>query len=270
MAGARRSVPVYGNVTSTRCQADLGGRTMLRERLLCMAPRTACLMLGLLAPASAMADEFLTCLNERDADVGIAACELALTEDLTTQERAEVFLALGLHHRKSGNFNAALDSLDEASSLSVVNSKAMTEIGLLHYAQGDQDAAISAFSQALAVEPRFVRALNNRAVARMNVGRFTAAIEDLDLALTIDENDADLWNNRANVHCEMGAVDDAYRDRLQALYAGRFTAASAQSGLKKAGFYDGPSDGIWGPDSEDALLAWTKGGCPNAPKTRLN
>lgn len=243
---------------------------MLRERLLRAARLTACIMLGLLAPVSAMADDFLTCLNERDAEIGIAACELALTEDLTTQERAEVFLALGLHQRKSGNFNAALDSLDEASSLSVVNSKAMTEIGVLHYAQGDQDAAISAFTEALAAEPDFVRALNNRAVARMSVGRLTAAVEDLNRAVALDSNDPDILNNRANLNCQIGAVDDAYRDRLSALYAGRFTAASAQAGLRKSGFYDGPSDGIWGPDSEDALLAWTKGGCPGAPKTRLN
>ena len=31
-----------------------------------------------------------------------------------------------------------------------------------------------------------------------------------------------------------------------------------------------PSDGIWGPDSEEALYNWTLGGCPDAPKTRLN
>lgn len=228
------------------------------------------MLLGSVATSSANEDSFLVCLNERDADVGIPACELALDEDLTTPERAQVFLALGLHQRKSGDLDTALANLDEASSLSVVNSKALTEIGLVHLAKEDQDAAISAFSQALAVEPDYVRALNNRAVARIAVGRLSAAIEDLDRALMLDANDADIWNNRANLHCEMGDVDNAYRDRLQALYAGRFSAASAQSGMKKTGFYDGPSDGIWGPDSEDALLAWTKGGCPNAPKTRLN
>jgi tetratricopeptide (TPR) repeat protein len=221
------------------------------------------------APIAA-ADDFVDCLSERDASLGIPACEAALSEDLTTEERAEVFLALGLHQRKSGDLTAALENLDEASSLSVVNSEAMTEIGLIHYAKGDQDAAITAFSQALAVEPDYVRALNNRAVARIAVGRLKAAVEDLDLALTLDSNNADIWNNRANAYCQMGAVDDAYRDRLQALYAGRFTAASAQAGLRKSGFYNGPSDGIWGPDSEDALLAWTKVGCQNAPKTRLN
>ncbi|MEO1491160.1 MAG: tetratricopeptide repeat protein [Pseudomonadota bacterium] len=230
----------------------------------------AAVAVGMALPSAVMADDFLTCLNELDADIGVPACEQALNEDLTTAERAEVFLALGLHERKSGNLDAALGHFDEASDLSVINSKAMTEIGLVHYIRGDQDAAISAFSEALAVEPDSVRALNNRAVARASVGRYTAAVEDLNLALTIDANDADLWNNRANVNCELGAVDQAYRDRIQALYAGRFTAAAAQSGLRKSGYYDGPSDGIWGPDSEDALLEWTKGGCPNAPKTRLN
>ena len=47
------------------------------------------------------------------------------------------------------------------------------------------------------------------------------------------------------------------------------TAAAAQAGLRKSGFYDGPADGIWGYDSEQALRAWTRAGCPNAPASRL-
>lgn len=234
------------------------------------APFAIFVLVLALLPKVASADVFYDCLNEINADVGIPACEAALEEGLTSLERADVFLALGLYERKSGDYDSALKHLGEASALKIDNSVAMTEIGLIHHLKGDHESAVAAYSEALAFRPDYVRALNNRAVAMISLGQVKRAIDDYNQALTIDTNDADIWNNRANAFCKIGAVDDAYRDRIEALYQGRFTAAAAQSGLRKSGYYSGPSDGIWGPDSEDALLDWTRGGCPNAPKTRLN
>ena len=78
-----------------------------------------------------------------------------------------------------------------------------------------------------------------------------------------------MWNNRASARRRAGEVDGSVKDRMQALYAQRFTAAAAQGGLRRTGFYKGPSDGIWAQASEDALRAWTLAGCPDAPKTNL-
>ena len=106
-------------------------------------------------------------------------------------------------------------------------------------------------------------------MALQALGLFDEAIADLDRAIELSHSNGEIWNNRANLFCETGDVEAAFQDRIQALYNLRFTAAAAQVGLRKSGFYEGPADGIWGYDSEQALRAWTRAGCPNAPVSRL-
>ena len=141
--------------------------------------------------------------------------------------------------------------------------------GDIHYRDGLYNEAREAYSRALAVDPASAKALNNRALAFLQLGDLTAAVEDLSKALDAAPSNGTIWNNRANVNCTLKRVQESVADRIQALYRGRFTAAEAQGGLRRTGFYDGPSDGIWGYDSEQALLAWTWAGCPRPPKSRL-
>ena len=141
--------------------------------------------------------------------------------------------------------------------------------GDIHYRDSQFSEAREAYSRALAVDPRNAKALNNRALTFLQLGDLAAAVEDLSRALDAAPSNGTIWNNRANVNCTMKRVQESVADRIQALYRGRFTAAEAQGGLRRTGFYNGPSDGIWGYDSEQALLAWTWAGCPRPPKSRL-
>jgi len=146
---------------------------------------------------------------------------------------------------------------------------ALVDGGNADYRRGDLDAARAAYSGALAIDAADVAARNNRALVRARQGDLGAALDDLGIALEASPGNGVIWNNRANVNCEMARTDAAVADRVQALYRGRFTAAAAQAGMRRSGHYDGPADGIWGPDSADALYDWTAAGCPGAPKSLL-
>ena len=137
------------------------------------------------------------------------------------------------------------------------------------YEAGDFDKAQSLYSNVLAADPWHAVALNNRGLSYERMGRLEAAARDLTQALERHPENGTIWNNRANVNCALKRVGRSVFDRMQALYTGRFTAAQAQTGLRRSGFYRGPSDGIWGYDSEDALEDWTRAGCPRAPGSRL-
>jgi len=138
-----------------------------------------------------------------------------------------------------------------------------------HYGTGDYDGARAAYTKVLAIDAGMSAALSNRALALIGLGDFETALADLDAAIRIDKESGVIWNNRANLNCRLKRIDAAHNDRLQALYWGRFTAAAAQAGLRSSGYYYGLTDGIWGTESDDALLEWTAAGCPSAPRNRL-
>ncbi len=133
---------------------------------------------------------------------------------------------------------------------------------------GNNRAAFDAYTTAIIADPADANALNNRALAAIGLGDLEKALVDLTVALSLKPQNGAIWNNRANLNCLLKRYSDSIGDRLAAMQRGRFTAAAAQSGLRRSGYYRGPSDGIWGYDSDDALRDWTEAGCPDAPKNR--
>ncbi|MGD1923821.1 MAG: tetratricopeptide repeat protein [Paracoccaceae bacterium] len=220
--------------------------------------------------ASAWPDRYNDCLGFEDPDDALAACQDALSSPaLSVLERSEVFRQMGAVYRVQGVLMEAESNLRASLSLVPQNPETLAEMGAVFYLKEDFEAASDYFSRALDSGFPSAVAHNNRAMTFLVLGDVANALADFDAAVSLSETNGAIWNNRANARCSAGNVEGAYLDRIQALYNGRFTAAAAQTGLRKGGFYDGPSDGIWGFDSEQALRAWTAAGCPNPPKTRL-
>ena len=145
----------------------------------------------------------------------------------------------------------------------------LTQRGNSEYREGRVDSALALFSEVLTLAPNDVKALNNRGLALLAKGQLREALADLTRAVELAPENGAIWNNRANANCKLKRVRQSVADRMQALYTGRFTAGQAQSGLRRSGFYRGPSDGIWGYDADDAMRDWTEAGCPDAPASRL-
>lgn len=220
--------------------------------------------------ASAWPDRYNDCLGLEDAAEAADACLDALTSPaLSVLERAEVFRQLGILHRWEDRLDDAKANLDSALALVPDNPETLAEMGAVLFLEQDYEGANAKLSQAIAGGAPGSAAWNNRAMTLQALGDMKGALRDFDAAVEIAETNGAIFNNRANALCATGEVEGAYRDRIQALYNQRFTAAAAQAGLRNSGFYDGPADGIWGFDSEQALYAWTEAGCPNAPASRL-
>ena len=145
----------------------------------------------------------------------------------------------------------------------------LTQRGNADYREGRMDNALALFSEVRTLAPNDVKALNNRGLALLAKGKLREALADLTRAVELAPENGAIWNNRANANCKLKRVKQSVADRMQALYTGRFTAGQAQSGLRRSGYYRGPSDGIWGYDVDEALLEWTEAGCPDAPASRL-
>lgn len=222
------------------------------------------------AAASAWPDRFHDCMGIEDVADAENACIDALSSPaLSVLERSEVYRRLGKLNRLEERLDAAKSDLETSLALVPENAETFAEMGAVLYLQSDFLGAKSLFSRAISGGVPGSAALNNRAMTYFALGEIEAALRDFDAALERASGNGAIWNNRANARCASGDVEGSYNDRIQALYNRRFTASQAQAGMKNTGFYDGPSDGIWGFDSETALRAWTEAGCPRAPKSRL-
>ena len=220
--------------------------------------------------ASAWPDRYNDCLSLEDADDAEQACRDALTSPaLSVLERSEVYRQLGALHRWNDRLEDAEASLDASLALVPESPQTLAEVGAVKFLQSDFEGAKTALSRAIAGGVPGGETLSNRGMVLQKLGEIKAALQDFDAAVQLSAENGEIWNNRANALCATGDVEGSYRDRIQALYNQRFTAAAAQTGMRKTGFYTGPSDGIWGYDSEQALRAWTEAGCPNAPASRL-
>lgn len=225
---------------------------------------------GVAQATSAWPERYNDCLGLKDADDAADACMDALTSPaLSVMERSEVFRKLGSIHRWGERLEEAEANLDASLALVPENPKTLAEVGAVKFLQADFEGAKAALSLAISGGVPGGEAFSNRGMTLLKLGEVKAALQDFDTALELSAENGAIWNNRANALCATGNVEGAYQDRIQALYNQRFTAAAAQTGLRKNGFYNGPSDGIWGYDSEQALRAWTEAGCPNAPASRL-
>lgn len=225
---------------------------------------------GLAQATSAWPDRYNDCLGLEDADDAAAACMDALTSPaLSVLERSEVFRKLGALQRWDERLDEAEANLEASLALVPESPQTLAEVGAVKYLQSDFEGAKTALSRAISGGIPGGEAFSNRGMTLLELGEVKAALQDFDVAVERSAQNGAIWNNRANALCATGDVEGAYRDRIQALYNQRFTAAAAQTGLRKNGFYSGPSDGIWGYASEQALRAWTEAGCPNAPASRL-
>ena len=70
---------------------------------------------------------------------------------------------------------------------------------------------------------------------------------------------------RGNLHCKLNDLRAAEADYLKAIEVGYFegkTALDSQKFFQFQGFYDGQIDGDFGPRSIEAMINWTRAGCP--------
>ena len=143
---------------------------------------------------------------------------------------------------QSGDFDAAIESLEQALKLKPDYAEACFSMASALNAKGDLDGAIDSYKQAIKINPDYTDAYNNMALVLNDMSCFDAAIENFKLALKINPNSCAAHNNMGIALHDKGEPDaaiDSYKRaiKLKPDYATAYN--NMGKSLNKKGDLDG-------------------------------
>ena len=141
---------------------------------------------------------------------------------------ADAYHRRGRAQMKLGDLNAAMTDYDLAIAVAPGHAGAWNSRAWVLYLEGDHETALLAVDQALAFEPESVRSLDTRGHILAALGRDADAMAAFDQAMTLQT--------------PAGVV-------------------KTQDHLRAAGYDPGPSDGVYGPLTREALTACVADAC---------
>lgn len=116
---------------------------------------------------------------------------------------------LGNILKEQGDFDGAMERLQQAVSLQPQNAAVHYNLGSLLHKQGRHDEALAAYDRALALQPMLAVAHTNRGLVFKDRGEYGAAVAAYQSALTIDPNSAETFNNLGVTLTELQHYDEA-------------------------------------------------------------
>ncbi len=156
-------------------------------------------------------------------------------------------------------FNACLEGGDIPQARMA---DAHHRLGRSHMKLGDHDAALAQFDRALALDESHAQALNSRAWTLLLKGLPEAALPDAEAAKLLAPQDARIADSYAHILAALGRTDEAvaaFGAALTLQNAGQI--AKLQDRLRSAGYDAGPSDGVAGAKTREAIAACARDRC---------
>lgn len=129
------------------------------------------------------------------------------------------------------------------------------------HADGRLGGALEDCNSAIRLDPNHWQAWHNRAIVHAKAGRAAKALSDAERVLSLRPSAFGAYLEKANALCRLGRGDAAVRAYRTALRHGVLPALPWQRQLKQQGYYPGALDGLFGPQSRSALLAWASDTC---------
>ena len=120
-------------------------------------------------------------------------------------------------HYQKGEYDQAIDDLDEALRLNPEYAEAYNNRGIAYFSKREYDQAIADYNEALRLNPELVEAYNNRGLAYHDQGEYNQAVADYNEALRLNPEDAEAYNNRGLAYFSKGGYDQAISDYNEAL-----------------------------------------------------
>ena len=108
--------------------------------------------------------------------------------------KAQQLATIGSVFSEKGEYEKALEKLNEAISLDDKNFLAYNNLAHLHSMLGKFDKAIDYGTKAIELEPKNTSGYHNRATYYLKINKTNEAIDDLKKALEIDPGYPDAWN----------------------------------------------------------------------------
>ena len=116
-----------------------------------------------------------------------------------------------------GELDLSLVDIKRVTSISPNMPEAYYEMALLHYKKGNIMEAENDLDIALSIDPEFARAYNLRGGIYRSIGNLDLALEEYNLAIGYDDSYAPYYYNRAKVESDLGDYDSAVADYSEAI-----------------------------------------------------
>jgi PQQ-dependent catabolism-associated CXXCW motif protein len=141
------------------------------------------------------------CTSATDNKQRISACSDAIASGkLRGDDLAQAYFQRGAAYAALGQFQLAMNDLNQAITLVPANAFFLNERGIAFMGLGNSDAALRDFNQAVALKPDFAAAHANRAWVLVAQQRPDEAITAASTAINLDPNLAWAYQNRALAH----------------------------------------------------------------------
>jgi tetratricopeptide (TPR) repeat protein len=122
-------------------------------------------------------------------DQTISGCTADIQSGRFLGERlAMKFYNRGFAYNGKGQYDRAIEDLDQAIKLNPNYALAFNGRGSAYNGKGQYDRAIEDLDQAIKLNSNFALAFNNRSIAYDHKGQYDRAIEDLDEAIKLNPN----------------------------------------------------------------------------------
>jgi tetratricopeptide (TPR) repeat protein len=121
-----------------------------------------------------------------DPDLSISRCTAMIQSGHETQQNlARAFSSRGLAYARKGQYDRAIEDLDQAIRFDPNDAFAFRNRGTSYARKGQYDHAIEDLDQAIRLNPNDAVAFSNRGLSYSGKGQYDHAIEDLDQTIRL-------------------------------------------------------------------------------------
>jgi tetratricopeptide (TPR) repeat protein len=205
----------------------------------------------------------------------------------------------GEAYSRNGDYDKAIEKFNEAIRLNPGLASTHYNRGEIYFRRGDYEQAIGDFTRTIELAPDFTFAYYSRGIANERTGEIEEAILDFTHTARLKPSYAPAYNDRAKALYTLGHLREALRDSELAVSVapdtptylathslilaalGRSEGAFAtleqamvianadwikkyQQAMSRDGYYRGPIDGHYGPETKSAMRACLVSGCTMA------
>lgn len=204
-------------------------------------------------------------------ELALADCDRAVS---LAPNAPQTHAGRGNVHAGLGRLEEAVDDYDEAIRLDADYAFAYLSRAIALSALGRNELAVADFDRLLEfgipdealsaeVNNRRAVALHLLALEHLAAGRPEDGLPLVDEALSVRPDDPSFISARAVILCALARPTGALDGFAQAIEIGGTNFARMyQQSLTNLGHRPGPIDGLWGTNSQNALVAWVESGCP--------